>query len=198
MKRLGKSFCVAMVILLFLSFDSSFSAQKYRVYVVKPEDKKVKIITPKNKKRTQKDINKRKQIECLADNIYHESRGESIKGQVAVGFVTLNRTKDQSFPDTVCGVVKEKKSGTCQFSWYCEDDKKRHSKKKLVDKLEDDVYYDIKKLAERVYDYHEYLNDPTGGSLYYHADYVKVKVKGKKRKAVIGKHIFYNITQKRT
>jgi N-acetylmuramoyl-L-alanine amidase len=54
-----------------------------------------------------------KQLNCLAQNIYHESRGESIEGQFAVAFVTLNRTEDENFPSSICGVVYQRG----QFSW---------------------------------------------------------------------------------
>lgn len=48
---------------------------------------------------------------CLALNVYHESRGESIEGQRAVAAVTMNRANwDQ---DKVCDVVFARK----QFSW---------------------------------------------------------------------------------
>lgn len=50
---------------------------------------------------------------CLARNVYHEARGESIKGQVAVALVTMNRVNDAKFPKTVCGVVYSNR----QFSW---------------------------------------------------------------------------------
>lgn len=42
-----------------------------------------------------------------------EARGESYKGKVAVALVTLNRTKSERFPSTICGVVYQKG----QFSW---------------------------------------------------------------------------------
>lgn len=52
---------------------------------------------------------------CLAHNIYHEARGETVEGQIAVGYVTMNRVKTSShnWPDTVCGNVFQRK----QFSW---------------------------------------------------------------------------------
>lgn len=46
-------------------------------------------------------------------NIYHEARGESFEGQVAVAEVVLNRMAKQSWPNTACEVVWERK----QFSW---------------------------------------------------------------------------------
>ena len=46
-------------------------------------------------------------------NIYHEARGEPFKGKIAVALVTINRTKSERFPTTLCGVVKQRG----QFSW---------------------------------------------------------------------------------
>lgn len=67
---------------------------------------------------------------CLAENIYYEARNEDIRGQFAVASVTLNRTKDGRYPNTVCGVVQQSARSritnglVCAFSWYCENDKK--------------------------------------------------------------------------
>lgn len=41
----------------------------------------------------------------LAKCIYAEARGESYKGQVAVGAVILNRVKSPDFPNTIAGVI---------------------------------------------------------------------------------------------
>lgn len=54
-----------------------------------------------------------KQINCLAEAIYHEARGEPILGQVAVGMVVLNRTQTREFSGTICDVVYAKN----QFTW---------------------------------------------------------------------------------
>lgn len=53
------------------------------------------------------------EVACLAQNIYHEARGESVLGQKAVAHVTLNRASDERWPDTICGVVHQDQ----QFSW---------------------------------------------------------------------------------
>ena len=56
----------------------------------------------------------KKDLECLAKNIYFEARGESHKGKIAVAQVTLNRVIHSSeFNKTICGVVYQKD----QFSW---------------------------------------------------------------------------------
>src|ERR1700676_3174349 len=46
-------------------------------------------------------------LECLAENIYFEARGEPLEGQYAVAEVTLNRTRAQNFPHTICSVVHQ-------------------------------------------------------------------------------------------
>jgi spore germination cell wall hydrolase CwlJ-like protein len=75
------------------------------------------------------DIN---QAHCLSTNIYHEARGESYAGKVAVANVTMNRVKSSKFPNTICEVVYQSqmrenwkgeevpKRNKCQFSWYCD------------------------------------------------------------------------------
>lgn len=46
-----------------------------------------------------------KDIKELANVIYHEARGESRKGQIAVAHVVLNRVADPRYPNSVAGVV---------------------------------------------------------------------------------------------
>ena len=51
----------------------------------------------------------------LSRIISAESRGESLIGQIAVGNVVLNRVRSSSFPNTIYGVIFDRKYGT-QFS----------------------------------------------------------------------------------
>ena len=60
------------------------------------------------------------EVACLALNIYHEARGESVTGQAAVAHVTLNRVRSARYPEGVCQVVTQSWNGVCQFSWYCD------------------------------------------------------------------------------
>ncbi len=60
------------------------------------------------------------QWECLAQALYFESRGESVKGQFAVAEVILNRLDSALFPNTVCAVVRQGGRGGCQFSYTCD------------------------------------------------------------------------------
>ena len=47
-------------------------------------------------------------INLLAQCINGEARGESYKGQVAVGAVILNRVKSSKFPNTIAGVIYQR------------------------------------------------------------------------------------------
>lgn len=52
----------------------------------------------------------------LACLVYHEARGESLEGQIAVVEVVLNRCISDEFPDTVEEVVFQKYGDVWQFS----------------------------------------------------------------------------------
>lgn len=47
-----------------------------------------------------------KDVDCLAQNIFYESGGESEEGKAAVGIVTINRVRDSRFGTSICEVVK--------------------------------------------------------------------------------------------
>ncbi len=51
----------------------------------------------------------------LSRIISAEAKGEPLKGQIAVGNVVLNRTRHPSYPNTIYGVIFDRKYGT-QFS----------------------------------------------------------------------------------
>lgn len=55
------------------------------------------------------------EVYWLARIINAESRGEALLGQIAVGGVVLNRVKSQLYPNTIWGVIFDKKYGV-QFS----------------------------------------------------------------------------------
>lgn len=46
-------------------------------------------------------------LTCLAQAIYFESRGESLGGQLAVAEVVINRSESGRFPNDYCGVVTQ-------------------------------------------------------------------------------------------
>ena len=50
-----------------------------------------------------------RELTCLALNVYYEARGEPLAGMYAVAEVTMNRVASHRYPETVCGVVYEKR-----------------------------------------------------------------------------------------
>lgn len=58
--------------------------------------------------------------QCLQSALYHEARGETLKGQFAVAEVILNRVDNPKYPKSVCGVVNQGSSKGCQFSFVCD------------------------------------------------------------------------------
>ena len=131
-------------------------------------------------------VDTKKQISCLAENIYFEAAHEPHEGKVAVAFVTLNRLMTGNYADTICGVVTQKTNGTCQFSWYCDP---KIVKQRLTIH-ETPLYNEILDLSTYVYLNLHRMKDVTNGATYYHADYVNPGWKLKKE-TKIGKHIFY-------
>lgn len=130
---------------------------------------------------------KRRDLHCLAINIYHEARGEPEAGQYAVAEVTLNRVRSKHYPNTVCEVVHQKgwdkirKRYVSHFSWTELDYAINKRSKQWIEAT---------KIAKKVY--HGEAKPKVKGALFYHATYVKPKwARKKKVKARIGKHIFY-------
>jgi len=126
--------------------------------------------------------NDKRQIQCLAENAYFEARGQSVKGMVAVSNVVMNRTKDSdTFAETPCGVINQKRHGVCQFSWVCT----RH-------RINDtEIFAQTYRVAQNVY--LENVSDLTYGATFYHANYVHPSWKSFTRTTQIGQHIFYRV-----
>ena len=121
---------------------------------------------------------KTRELDCLAKNIYFESRGEPFHGKLAVAQVTINRVLHSSqFKSTICGVVYENK----QFSWTLKKNAEIRDKKAW----EEAVY-----IAHAVvYGTAKLVNFP---ALYFHTKQVKPYWKNDKTIVkVIGNHIFY-------
>lgn len=52
-------------------------------------------------------------VKLLARLIHGEARGECYEGQVAVGAIVLNRVKSKGFPNTLEGVIYQKRQFSC-------------------------------------------------------------------------------------
>lgn len=117
---------------------------------------------------------------CMAKNIYFEARMESIKGQLAVGLVTLNRVNSPYFPNNVCDVVYQR----AQFSWYWDG--------KSDSPISPSGWEHALLLASSLIGDDAQIYDFTYGSDHYHADYVQPKWRLAMVKIVkIDTHIFY-------
>jgi spore germination cell wall hydrolase CwlJ-like protein len=118
--------------------------------------------------------------DCLANAVYFESRGEPIKGQLAVADVVLNRAASGRYPADLCDVVTQK----AQFSFV------RHGRIPGADRASEAwrkavaiAHIAAEKLVEAV----------PADVLWYHAAYVAPSWRHRlTEESRIGLHIFYS------
>ena len=126
------------------------------------------------------------EMKCLAEAIYFEARGETLKGQYAVGEVIINRVLSKDFPNSVCGVISEgaNRLNACQFSYNCD------GKLEIITE---------KKIYERILKLSQMLLEPsarflTSGATFYHSKLVSPSWSKKFIKTnEIGNHVFYKL-----
>ena len=129
----------------------------------------------------------KKELDCMASNIYFEASTQERVGKIGVAQVTMNRVRSPEFPNSVCEVVyqgpkNKKNKRLCQFSWYC-DGKPDIIRNKRV--WRECVYVAKYVIVGGV-------PDITYNSTHYHADYVQPWWAKKMEKTVkLGDHIFY-------
>lgn len=121
---------------------------------------------------------------CLAEALYFEARGETVKGQFAVAEVILNRVSSRLYPGSVCGVVNQGtgKRYQCQFTYTCDG---------LSDKIREKAAYErVGKVAWLMLQ--GAPRDLTGGATHYHTNAVRPRwARSFPRTAQIGVHSFY-------
>lgn len=129
----------------------------------------------------------RRELTCLALNVYYESRGEPLEGQYAVAEVTMNRVADSRYPDTVCEAVYQKKWDYLRkrhvgaFSWTELDDNKTPR---------GEAWDRAVSVAQATYSGRR--GNVLDGAVHYHASYIRPSwSRGKKPVAKIGRHLFY-------
>lgn len=117
------------------------------------------------------------EMQCLAGTVYFESKGESLRGQLAVARVVMARAKSSRFPNSICGVVYQRK----QFSFI------RGGKMPRINKSHQHWRnaVAISKIAMN-----NAWKSPVEGALFFHARYVSPGWR-LKRMATIDNHIFY-------
>ncbi len=121
---------------------------------------------------------------CMAEALYFEARGETLRGMFAVAEVILNRVDDPRYPSSVCGVVNQ---GTgerfrCQFTYTCD------GRPETIGDTR--AYQRVGKVAKIMMD-----GEPrrlTKGATHYHTKAVKPRwSRVFPRTATIGYHHFY-------
>ena len=120
---------------------------------------------------------------CMALNVFFEARTEPLLGQLAVMEVTMNRVASDSYPDTICDVVWQKK----QFSWTHDG---KHDDPTRMSYLDRQAWRDVVVLADN------FLNGntetPSSGATMYHADYTTPYwATSYELVGVVGSHKFY-------
>lgn len=124
------------------------------------------------------------QFACLAEALYFEARGETVKGQFAVAEVILNRVDSRKYPNSICGVVKQgsNRRNACQFSYTCDGRADRINEKA--------AYARVAKIARLMMD-----GAPralTGGATHFHTTNIRPRwAKRFPNTAKIGSHLFY-------
>ncbi|WP_188052209.1 cell wall hydrolase [Aureimonas fodinaquatilis] len=122
---------------------------------------------------------------CLATGIYFEARGESETGQAAVAQVILNRVRNPTYPDTICGVVYQNRHmrNRCQFSFACDG---------IPDRITNQRAYDrAKAIGQKVTAGQIWLPE-VGSATHYHATYVRPRwARAMEKVEKIGLHVFY-------
>ncbi|MVO16713.1 cell wall hydrolase [Rhodobacteraceae bacterium CY05] len=130
-------------------------------------------------------------FECLAQTLYFEARGETVKGQFAVAEVVMNRVASAQFPNSVCGVIKQ---GTgrrhqCQFSYTCDGRSEAIGERQSYER--------VAKVARAVLDGN--AQELTEGATYYHTTAVRPRwSRTFTNTAQIGVHLFYRDERYRT
>ncbi|MGB5863638.1 MAG: cell wall hydrolase [Sulfitobacter sp.] len=124
------------------------------------------------------------EFKCLAEALYFEARGETVKGQFAVAEVIRNRVKSSRFPNSYCGVIHQ---GTgrkyqCQFTYTCDGRPEVISEK--------GSYARVAKVARATIDGRS--PDITNGATFYHTTAVRPSWSRKfTNTARFGVHLFY-------
>ncbi|MBZ9797482.1 cell wall hydrolase [Mesorhizobium sp. ES1-4] len=122
---------------------------------------------------------------CLANGIYFEARGETVRGQAAVAQVILNRVRNPAYPDSICGVVYQNDNwfNRCQFSFACDGRKKR---------IDNPVAYKTAQDVGMAVTAGKIFIPEVGSSTHYYANYVHPGwARTMQKMTKIGLHIFY-------
>lgn len=117
------------------------------------------------------------ELRCLATAVFFESKGEPLKGQLAVAQVVLNRVSSNRFADSICGVVYQPRQFSFANAGHVQPRMSRDWRTAVA-------------IARIAMD--NKWADVSSDALFFHATYVAPKWSGRHQKvSLIGRHVFY-------
>ncbi len=119
-------------------------------------------------------VSQDRELHCLANAVYFESRGEPVEGQLAVAQAIINRVESGRYASTICGVINQPR----QFSF----DRTRTP----AAGRDWNTARAIAKIAAN-----DMWDEVAPRALSFHAVRVSPNWAGKTRVAQIGNHVFY-------
>lgn len=120
-----------------------------------------------------------REMMCLAQAVYFESRGEPLDGQLAVARVVINRAESEQFPDDYCAVVTQR----AQFSFV-------RGGRIPAPNLDSSAWKRAKAVARIAH--RDLWDSPAHDALYFHATHIRPRWAGRlQARATIDNHVFY-------
>lgn len=185
-----------------LRSTTNLSSDNIDTAVEKFEQKTISSFNPTNLVKLIKPVSQ-KDLQCLAENVYYEARGESLLGKIAVAQVTINRAKHPRWPNSICNVVYQeytktiegeyyddantepRQIRTCQFSWVCDPQRSPIAKNSQQWRESLQVANSLLAVDSKM------IKDITNGATFFHAKELGRVWPQYKKVAVIDNHVFY-------
>jgi len=196
-KQYLNSFLLTVGLMVFLTGATFFAQNQYEKAMTShaqhhEAQERDKLVTKVVEEYGDRKAEERKQIECLALNIYYEAGNEPMEGKLAVAQVTMNRTHTKGYPGTICAVVYQSTTDlegnkVYQFSWVGE-----HHEPGSMNyyNWEESKWIAKNVLTKGV----AHVTLAKYNVLFYHASYVNPQWTNVKQFVVIGRHVFYTST----
>jgi spore germination cell wall hydrolase CwlJ-like protein len=128
----------------------------------------------------------RKEVECLAWNLYFEIRGGKLNEQIAIAYVPINRIGKPEFASSVCGNIFQYHMVygrmKYQFSWVGRKFNRNF-------KIDPDAWQKMQQLAIGVYN--KNIKDSGKGSTYFSSVKVNQGWSEHRQKLVLGSTVFW-------
>jgi hypothetical protein len=128
----------------------------------------------------------KRDVECVAWNLYFEARGGQHNEQVAIAYVPINRIGKKDFGNDVCTNVFQYNVHNgirkYQFSWIGFRFGPHWAR-------EDDAWKNVQKIAVEAY--LKSIPDAGKGATYFHSLYLTASWAPHQKKIVIGQHLFW-------